>query len=202
MKSIKDFIVHIPKEYNDSFKTESGLEIFADKRWSHRRLANTVAKVVEVPFDYEGEIIQKGFNLLIDISVLIRQNHVKTGIHESHNLVDREKKLFKIPRNLVILYSQGDGAEWKGFEDNLIVRRSEERVDVKSNLYVPDAAKKKIKGKGELIIGNEGLAEMEIENGENIYFDEHGAIDIYIRDTPYVSLKNRYILGKELKVAV
>ena len=60
MKSITDFIIHIPKPFNETFTTEQGLKLFGDKRWLAQKMANCTAKVIEEPIENKTSI-KKGF---------------------------------------------------------------------------------------------------------------------------------------------
>ena len=49
MRGYNDFIIKVDFVYNKTFKTESGLELHADSRFSQDRLANRIAVVEEIP---------------------------------------------------------------------------------------------------------------------------------------------------------
>lgn len=197
MRSLHEFIVHIPKDFKDSYKTESGLEIFADKRWSQRQLATTVVKVIKTPMSYEGEI-EVGDFLFIDNAAVMRQEHIKTGVHESHHLIDRDKRLYSIPKMLLIAYKKKNTKEWIGFGDNVIIEREMVKEEKKSSLLVSptENIKKESKGKGVLFIVNNQIIDTGANKGDQIYFNELGAIDMFLGDKKVTWLKNRQVLAK------
>ena len=53
MKGYNDFIIKVSHVFNQTFKTENGVELHADSRLSQDRLANRIAVVEEVPLAIE-----------------------------------------------------------------------------------------------------------------------------------------------------
>ena len=78
-------------------------------KWSisgAKRLANRIGIVKATPYLFEG-VIKEDYQVLIDPTILYEQifRDVK---QESIHLVDRDKMLFKISPNLIVLYRENE----------------------------------------------------------------------------------------------
>ena len=65
MNHIYNYIIKISNELNDTFKTESGLELYGSKQFSHNRLANRYATIVGQPLIFDGQILEVDENWMI-----------------------------------------------------------------------------------------------------------------------------------------
>lgn len=197
MRGFKDFVVHISKRYSETFKTDSGLELYGDRRWSAKELANTVVEVVETPLNYEGPI-KKGSSLFIDPTVIFNQMYEKTGEQENINLLDRDEKLYKVEPEMIIAYLVEDGGYWKGFGKHFLAERIvEEQEETKSSLIImPESKPKEVRGRVKAFILNDFLREQGIEHGDEIYVDEHSPIDVKLGDVKLVWYNSNEALAK------
>ena len=187
MRGLNDFIVHIPEKYRPTYKTESGLELHADRRWSLKKVANTVIQVLETPLNYNGPI-KKGCNLFIDPTVLMSQIYPKTGEQENLYVVDREKSLYRIRPEFVIAYSMGAGTQWIGFENNILLDRIYEGAASFSSSSIISIPKGNImvRGRATILIPNENN---DFQEGQLAFFNEEMAIDVYLGDVPLIWLR-------------
>lgn len=201
MRGLNHFIVSIPEKYSETFVTEGGLELYGDKRWSLKQLANTVVEVVEVPLNYDGEI-KKGSRLFVDATLLMQQTYVKTGEQENINLVDREKGLFKVEPSLIIAYTVEHGGEWQGYGENILGERIEEKGsgEEKSGLIIMKAAVKDkvVEGKMKVFVTNKVLAEQGVKFNDVVFVKDKLLVDVWLRDRKLVWTKNRYLMGIEV----
>lgn len=198
MKSIRDFIIHIPEEFQEKL---IGTQLYGDSRFSQRDMGNNRFQVIEVPFGYKGDI-EVGDWLIADINLYMKQHHVKTGTHESHHLINREKRFFKVPPSLIICYSKGKGTMFKAFNDTVIVERIKETVVNKYShiIQLDTGLDKTVEGKGRVVIPNN---DSEAQENDIVYFNEKGAIDIYLNDFKMVWLQTKHLLAvEELNKAV
>lgn len=205
MKSFKDFIVVVPEKYSKTFKTENGLEIYMDKRWSLKKVANTIVEVVENPLNYSGEI-NKGVLLFVDPTLLMQQSYVLTGEQENINLIHRENNLYKVDPSYIIAYSLDNGKNWIGFGNNLLAERikiKEPKTEKSSLVIVPENTKpKEIKGKVKIFLSNKELENQGVKKEDVVYINELYTIDIWFNQKPLIWIRNKDILGKEIKQAV
>lgn len=197
MKGLKDFVVHISERYKDTYKTEGGLELYADRRWSAKELANTIVEVVETPLNYDGPI-KKGCNLFIDPTVIFNQMYQKTGEQENINLLDRDEKLYKVEPEMIIAYLVEKGGYWKGYGKNFLAERIvEEQEEVKSSLIImPESKPKEVKGKVKAFILNEFLEEQGIEFGDELFVKEFSYVDVKLRNKKLVWYHSSDALAK------
>jgi co-chaperonin GroES (HSP10) len=205
MKGHNDFIVHIPKKYQDTITTKGGAEIHLDRRFSGKELANNVFEVIHTPVTYNGDI-KPGYRLLVDPIVVHTQKFQKWGEEENQYLVDKEKDLYRINTSLIVCYSQGEGTKFVGFENNLICKKvkiesAEKELKKVGSIFVPDMSKAQAKDTAylEILIGNDKLKKEDIHEGDYVYHTKHGGIDITINQKTYIWFRNHHIIGKHVK---
>lgn len=194
MKSILEFIVHIPQKYSETFVTECGLELYGDKRFSRARLANTQVKIVELPLSYEGSV-NVGTTLLIDATVVLTQIYSKNGEQESIHLVDRKKGLYKVDKSMIIAY-QNESGEWFGFNNHVLIKRIPFKRIENGPLKIP-VNKKFEKGKGILKLTNNEI--VGCSKGDIIYFNETYCVEVWLNDESLLWVRNRDLFAIEIK---
>jgi co-chaperonin GroES (HSP10) len=201
MIGYKDFIVHVPSKHKETITTESGLEIHADSRFSGKETANTVFEVVEVPLTYEGPV-KKGFQLIVDPTLVMEQQYELTGHQENVNLIDREKNLYKVNQSLVICYREDELTPWSGFGENLIVEKIQVKKDnskVKNGIHIIDSAKKVLeRGKAYVRVLNEGLKKQGVNLGDIVFLNEQYIVDIRIEGRKFSWARTKHIIAKQL----
>lgn len=202
MKGIKEFIVHIPEKYSKTFKTESGFELEADRRFSLKLVANTVIEVVELPFNYDGPI-KPGDTLFVDVTVLTYQAYVKGGEQENRNIIDRDNNLYKIHPSMILMYKPS-GGEWIAHNDNVLLERVPCKTqEIKSSLiYTPDSSIKKFeKGKGSIAFINNQLEVQGLKLDDVVYLKNGLLVDVWFNNKQYMWTKNKYLIAVEIKKA-
>lgn len=202
MKGINHFIIHLPKDYNDTFTTQSGLELYADRRLSAALLSVRVATVVSTPFAHET-VIQPGYEVMIDDTITRRQ--IYKGVEqESIFLVDRDKKYYKLEPGMVILYRENADCEWQAYGDKVMVEFIEEQAEeVKSSLLVLEVAKKKtVKGRAKVLYPSAALLEYGVQAGDEIAIAPDAGIPYYVGGKTWQLIHDRHVLGVILKEAV
>lgn len=200
MKGLVHFIVHIPQKYNETFKTKSGMELYGDRRWSPKEMANNVLDVIETPFIYDGPI-QNGQKIFIDPTVLFQQIYSKGGEQENIHLVDREKNHYKVDQRLVIAYEK-DG-KWIGHNDNLLVELGFEEPVKSDNLHIPEMANGKIdRKKGKIIVGNRSMSGLDVKVGDTVIAKPLMGIDLWFNGKLLTWFRNQDLLALVLNEAV
>ena len=203
MKGHRDFIVHIPKKYQDTVTGKNGSKIHLDKRFSGKELANNLFEVVNTPVNYKGEI-KPGCNLLVDPVVVHTQSFQKWGEEQNQYLVDKEKDLYRINPSLIICYSMGEGTQFKGFENNLLCEKVPiEKKELKKIglIYIPETAEEKVKNTPflKVVINNDILKSEGVNEEDLVYHSLYGGIDISLRGKEYIWFRNHHIIGKHIK---
>lgn len=190
-----DFVVHIPEKYSQTFTTESGFTLHADRRFSLKMVANTIVKVVSVPFDYDGPIIP-GQQVFIDPSVLMQQVFTKGGESPNIYLIDRRKHLYKVDPPMVLAYETEDG--WIGTNGNVFVKRLP-MPKMNSNLlevvdFQQTGLNDKVARRGEVIIPMYGH---ECKAGDIVWFKNLYSIDMWVGNKELVNVRDKDLLAQE-----
>lgn len=196
MKGIKDFIIQLDKPYSETIKTESGLELYGDKRWSPERMSNRIGIVQETPFNHKTPI-QIGYEVLIDPTILYEQMyHLTHGVQQSIFLLDRNKSLYKIEPNMIVLYRENKDSEWKGYlENGLYEIPKKEKIEHKTihGIIIPKTAQKQQENTiAYLVFGNE---ELGLEKGVKVLVDDCGGIEFYLEGKSYWWFRNRDLIA-------
>jgi len=195
MKGLHDYIIEIKEPFKESFKTESGLELYANKRFSADRLSNRIGKVIATPLFFEG-VIEEGYEVLIDATILYEQIFNKK-VQESIHLLDKDKMLYKIDPNLIVLYRENKDAEWKGFLRSLLVEpiKKEKEKLTSSLIILPDETDEFDKNKAKVTVCNDEILEMGVLKGDTIAIEDLG-IPFWLDGKEYWWIKTEDILGK------
>ena len=195
MKGIHDYILEIKEPFKETFKTEGGLELYANKRFSADRLSNRIAKVMATPVFFEG-VIEVGYEVLIDATILYEQIYNKK-VQESIHLLDSEKKLFKIDPKLIVLYRENSQAEWKGFLDSVLVEPIKKAAKplTSSLIILPEEVVEFEQNKAKIVVCNSDVTNMGIEKNDIVAIKPLG-ISFWLDGKEFWWLKNDDLLGK------
>lgn len=181
MKCINDFIVTIENPFKDKIQTQSGVELYVDKRYSQKTSANTIVIVDEVPLDNKTNI-KKGDKIFIDPTVLIRMVYMKTGEHDSRFKISKDK--YKVPQNLVIAKFNND---WECVNEYVLCKQVEEQ---QGDIINP--LKKFKTNQHEVVFTNE---EINVSAGDLVWTTDMG-IDVELEGKPYKWFRNKDIIAK------
>jgi len=202
MKGFKDFIIKLDNPLNETFKTESGIEMYAHKDFSVDRLSNRVATVKATPM-FVDTPIQVGYEVMIEPTILYKQ--IYRGVKQNYtSLIDPADNLFKVTPNMIILYRETENDTWKGHLQNLMVERIEEvQKVIKTSLLLPENAKPKYKkGLAKVLYVNQELNETGIENGDEIFIVATGGVSFWLEGKHYWWLRSRDVYGAVVKEAI
>ena len=177
MIGLHNFIVELKTDFHDTFKTESGLELYANKDMSAERLSNRIAKVINTPAFHETEI-EIGYQLMIDPSILYEQIYRETK-QESIHLVDKEKGWYKLDPKEIVLFRKDDSEEWKGYLENSLVEPIPEEAEELKSTLIQLLPKKKTfkKGRAKALYMNDGI---DVSKGDKLIIADHGGIPFWI----------------------
>ena len=198
MRGYNDFIIKVDFVYNQTFKTESGLEIHADSRFSQDRLANRIAVVEEIPIMLEGKTpIKKGFEIMIDPTIYYGINTVVTGQQLSPFVIDKNKGLYRIKDEMIVLYRESSKDEWKANAENLLVRFPKEEIaENKIGSIIMEVKKvKTIKDRGTVLYSNELIENEGVKNGDSVVVVKDIGVPFWIEGIEYNWINNRHVLA-------
>jgi chaperonin GroES len=93
------------------------------------------------------------------------------------------------------------GLDIRPLHDRIVVRRIEEKENMRNGLYIPDSAKEKPQ-EGEVVAvgkgkrGDDGkLLPMDVQVGDRILFGKYSGSDIKIDGNEYLIMREDEILG-------
>lgn len=195
MKALREFIVHVPKKYNDTWKSESGTEWHLSQFHNKRELANASVEVISSPIK-NNKGVEVGDKVLIDIISILDSEQYKFGNTGNHLVIDREKGLYRVEPNLILLYQKKNETEWRSFGDKVIVEKiMEETKPVSSIIIDPTAGKKALKDRATVVIPSESLMSEGVKKGDVVIYDNRTNIDLYLEGNNYMWLKDRNVLA-------
>lgn len=199
MIGYSEFIIKVDFVFSKTFKTESGLELHADSRFSQDRLSNRIAEVVEVPLVLKEKTpIKKGYQIMIDPTIYYGGNFIVTGQQLSPFVIDIPKGLYKIQDSMIVLYRENENSEWKANEGNLLVRFNREQTEDKKvgNLIVEQGTKKVSETEAKVLYSNNELMELGVNNGDEILVNKGYGVSFWIDGVEYNWIFNDHVLAK------
>jgi len=195
MIGLHDFIIKVDKEFQDTFRTESGLELYADKKFSPDKLATRIATVQEVPKFYNG-LIKKGMQVFIDHTVFLRETYQRQGTVENIYTIDAQRGLYKIQDELIYMYRENESATWQGNNDNLLIQEVIEEVEEeKIGSIILSPSKSVRKGVHIVVYDNKSLNELGVKKGSKVIINEMLRMPITIDGEQYYQLNNKDIFA-------
>lgn len=191
MIGIHDFLIELKEDFSDTFKTESGLELYANKNISGERLSNRIATVINTPLMHETKI-KIGYQVMIDPSILYKQ--IYRGVEQnSIHLVDEGK--YKLTPKEIILYREDENSEWKGYlENNLVelIYKISEKLE-SSLIYIPNSDVKKLKkGRAKALYMNDSI---DAKKGDELIINPNGGLSYWIDGKEHWWIRNIDIYG-------
>ena len=186
MKGLHDFIIELKTDFNETFKTENGVELYGNKDLSPERMSNRVAKVVNTPILHETEI-QKGFEILIDPSILYKQIYREVK-QESIHLMDKEKGYYKLDPKEIVLFRKDSNSEWKGYLNNSLVEPiKEDQDEIKSSLIIMPKKSGYKKGRAKAFCMNDNI---DVKKGQELLINNNGGVPFWIDGKEYWWIRN------------
>lgn len=190
MKSLYDFIIKLEKPLNETFKTESGLELHAHQDFSVDRLSNRIAKVVCAPLLVDTPV-KDGYEVMIEPTILYKQ--IYQGVRQGYTaLINKEDMLFKVKPNMVILYRKDENTAWKGHLENVMLEPIEEQEPIVSTfLEIPKSAIKKYKKQeAKLLYSNEAMEAQGAHDGDTVIINPLGGVNFWLDGKEHWWIRN------------
>jgi co-chaperonin GroES (HSP10) len=192
MKAIKNFIIKSEEAFSKSYFTESGLEIFADKRHSAERLSNRVVKVVSVPPNLRSGEIKDGYELMVDPTIFFRQQYEGRGEQDNPFMIDPANGLYMVEPKMVVLYRKGPEEDWKAFGDALLVEIKTKKVEKQVGALFLTETEEKI----QVAFSNIEAEEMEVFKGDEVIIRKGLDVPFWIEGKEYGWIDNSHLLAK------
>jgi co-chaperonin GroES (HSP10) len=205
MKSMTKFIIELKEPLKETFKTESGLELWANKDFSVDRLSNRIAKVVSAPLKHDS-VIKEGYEVMFEPTILYKQIYQGWTQHYTA-LVDQKNMLFELAPSMIILYRATKNEEWKGYMGNCLLEPIKDEVPKSSFLILPDNHVSTYK-KGKAIVkySNTELDELGVLEGDEVligteFINGANGVKFWIDGKEYWWVRNCDIMAIVEKVA-
>lgn len=197
MRGYNDFIIKVDFAYAKTFKTESGLELHADSRFSQDRLSNRVATVMETPMVIQNCEIKKGYQVLIDPSIFYENTYVVNGTEETPFTIDKNKGIYKLDPKMIVCFREDENAEWEGYNESLLVLPEViNQDDVKSSIIIIEIKEKKISEEyATVVFSNTKLESEDVKIGTRILKTKDIGISFWIDGVDYHWINNRHVLA-------
>lgn len=198
MKGYRNYIIKSEFEFSQSFKTETGLELHADSRFSSDRLSNRIATIEEVPVCEKNQTIKKGFQVMIDPTIFYRQNYIVGGITETSFMLDRMKGLYTIDPKMIVLYRENENEEWQAFGENLMVQMKKETIPAVmiGEIILSDEKTVISKTLAEVTYSNDLMISENVDKGDTIFIKKGIGVSFWIDGKEFQWINNRHILAK------
>jgi len=197
MRSYNDFIIKVEFAFAKTFKTESGLELHADPRFSADRLSNRIAMVQEIPISLKDCEIEKGFQVLIDPSIFYEQTFEVKGTQETPFTIDKNKGLYKINPSMIVCFRATENDTWQGYNESLLVEPEViEQEDLKSSFLIIEVKKKQVSDEyAHVVYTNKKLWSENVENGTRILKTKDIGVAFWIEGKEHQWINNRHVLA-------
>ena len=199
MKGYNDFIIKVDIVYNKTFKTESGLELYGDSRFSQDRLSNRIAVVQEIPLTLEDKTpIKKGFQVMIDPTIFYEAEYLVTGVQMTPFTIDKNKGLYKITNEMIVMYRENENSDWKGNSENLLVKFKKEKVSEKKTDNIIIEIEKETVSKTHAVVfcSNKLMQEEGIKEADLVFVQDGFGVPFWIDGIEYNWIHNRHVLAK------
>lgn len=198
MKGLNDFIIKMDYEFNDSFLTESGERIYADVRFSADRLSNRIADVMELPLKFKDCEIKKGYQVMVDPTILYQQHNATLGYIENNFMIDRKNGIYKISPDLIVMYRENENSEWIGYGENFLAIMETEVIPEKTiGLIIVESEKTEVSRiYARVVYPNEKLISEGVGKGDKILIEPDLGVAFWIDGKPHFWFQNRYVIAK------
>lgn len=196
MRHLYNYIIKISKDFNDTFKTESGFELFGHKDFNKDRLSNRYATIVNSPFIFDGNIIDNGSEVLIDPSVYYHSTHGEEDVKQyTTNTIDQKEGFYAIePQNIVAYKKDG---KWIGYLGNFMALRIiDEKEDKKEGGIIVEFAKKHKTDKYIVTHKNEFLKDNDVEIGDTLFIRPRYGVSVWLDGKEHTWLRDVDVLAK------
>ena len=193
MKHLRNYIIKIEgQEFNETFKTEGGMELYGDKDFTYKKQVNAYATIIEKPM--QGGILEKGTEIFIDPTIFYHFLYEDGRKHNTQFTIDKKEGLYHIEPEMIILYKEK--GEWKGFDENfLAIQEYDIQEDVVKNGIIVDYDKKKKRVTVKVVYPNDYLLENEVEKDNEIFISNIGGVPVYIDGKEYLWLRSNDVMA-------
>lgn len=196
MKHTYNYIIKITNELNETFKTESGLELYGHQYFNKDRLSNRFAVIIGHPIFFEGEILEEGIEVLIDPSCYYHSTHGEDDIiHYTTNTIDRKNGIYAIEPENIVAYKSND--TWHGYMGNFIGECVKNKIeDKKLGSLIVEVGKTEKTDNYKVVYTNPFLKENQVNTGDVLFMKPQMGVSIWLDGKEYTWLRAVDVLAK------
>lgn len=196
MRHIHNYIIKISKEFNETFKTESGLELYGHKDFSYDRLSNRYATIIGQPLLFDGEILEVGTKVLIDPSVYYHSIHGDDDIKQyTTNTINQKEGIYSIEPQNIVLYKKDD--TWHGYLNNFLgVCIEDVQDDTVLGGLVVEIGKTVKTDHYNVVYVNDFLENQQVKTGDRLAMKPQMGVSVWIEGKEYTWLRSDDTLAK------
>lgn len=193
MRHLRNYIIKIEgQEFNDTFKTEGGLELYGDKDFTYKKQVNPYATIIEKPVN--GGELENGTKVFIDPTIFYHFLYEDGRKHNTQFTIDKKEGLYHIDPSMIILYEK-DG-QWIGFGKNLLgINEVIKEDDVVKNGIIIEFQGKKKKETVKLVYPNKDLMDEGLKSNDEMYISKIGGVPVYIDGKEYLWLRTKDVMA-------
>ena len=194
MKTLDIFVVELEKQFNDTIKTDSGLELYVDNRFNEFEHRVTEGPVVCSPLKYNTGV-EEGDTLYFHHLVVINEGQVLTG-NDNHYLVRYDPN--HTINNQAIAYKSKKTGEVKPLMGWALLEFTEqEELETKSDLIEVVDLSEKLPTKGRIAFDSTWLEELGVKSGDVVGFKQNRDYRIKIDGKEYYRTRAEDLLYVE-----
>lgn len=195
MKGLNEFILEFTRPLNDTFMTESGVELYGHKKFHVDRLANRVANVISPP-QLKDTVIKEGYQVMIEPSIFHKQIY-RDREQEYTSIVDKEKNWFAVLPSMIVLYRENEKSEWKGHLGNIMVMPIPiTEKTVQSDIIIMPKTQPKYKtDRAILLYSNENIKQWGANEGDELVIRPDSGLKFWIEGKEYWWVREVDVLG-------
>ena len=192
MKTLDIFVVELEKQFNDTIKTDSGLELYIDNRFNEFEHRVTEGPVVCSPLKYNTGV-EEGDTLYFHHLVVINEGQVLTG-NDNHYLVRYDPN--HTINNQAIAYKSKKTGEVKPLMGWALLEFTEqEELETKSDLIEVVDLSEKLPTKGRIAFDSPWLEELGVKSGDVVGFKQNRDYRIKIDGKEYYRTRAEDLYG-------
>lgn len=195
MQPLRDIIVKVPEAYKESMTLGSGLVIHIHQ--GLRQVKDTVryGEVVAVPANCPYDV-RVGDTLFFHHGIVGITVTDKIGEVESPYIIDRDKKLYKVPVDMQwhMCYAVERDGEFLALEGNCFVKPITHKK-IESSIYIPNNEEEQV-GVSEMVYPCKSLEAQGIYKGDKVTYEKDSEYAFFINDEKYYRMFDRWITGK------
>ena len=200
MKTFDLFVVKLEKRFDDTIKTDSGLELYVDTKFNEFEHRTTEGPVVCVPFKYDTGVEEGDTLYFHHLVVMGGDNNGQIFTDEDNTYIVRYHPKFAVNNQAIAYKSQKDGKIRCLTGWCLLKPVEQEELTLQSDIIEVVDNSEKLPTKGEVAYLCEEGEEMGLEPGDIVGFKQNRDYRITIDGQEYYRTRAEDLYGVYVEV--